>query len=441
MGIAVTITDGTNTVTLTTTDAYLQNYALSSSDSGTEPVTESLQVEFVGANNAAVEANLQKLERLLRNARLRLDGVTVDRVYFKVNKDGTIWQSEIYNGKIEFTEHWIKGERAVFVRNATLIITRAGWWEDENYSYLSVTNRHGSGTSGGIGVYNHRDSGHDNYVELGTIDGELPSPAMIRMDGSGMTNIEALCGVGHYMDWANFQHQWEGETATAGSGAVTMSILSDANCSNGSYAQFAFSGSDAKRMCYWTASGANLKACAGRVFWPVVRLRTAPSLNSYWFWLQVCYNNAGTLETIYEGEGVMAANQKVLILPPLRLPPWVVQTLTSVNAEIALHVDPVLTGSHTVQVDTLLLLPADSFLRLMPVVTTYPNFDLLFETDTRMLWSNSLSFASHYPEGPGIWLLPGYTNRIYFAFRAGTDWDIADNPTIRVQYRRRKRTI
>ena len=144
MTIVLTITDGTVTVNLSGTDGITEEYVPQPPEPGDEAVVETLGITLIGGNSA-VDTTLAKLERLLQQARDHQEKTHETLpIYFKVEIDGIVWRSELYDGKPMQTADWIKGERAVGTRRASLILKRSPWWEKETQVAVYLTNGNGT---------------------------------------------------------------------------------------------------------------------------------------------------------------------------------------------------------------------------------------------------------------------------------------------------------
>ncbi len=443
MAITITVTDETNTVTFTATDAYNQSYQPVTPDPGATEVVEEMEITFIGGN-AAVAANMTELERLFGYAYEATNGMMLRQVWFKVTLDSEVWRSELYDGKIIPTAEWLRGERALGQRDARIVIRRAPWFEANAEVAAPISNAHGSSSDllTGVPIYNHDDGGHDNYLDIGTINGDLPAPAVFSLFLFSRANVEIFTGIASYCDRANLVQALEGGSGTAGAG-VTPTVNTDASDSNNNYVALAWSGATEMNLQYWSLTTAQATAFAGRVFRPLIRLHSAIG-GSTRFWISIAahYNAGGTLEKIWQSEEMLVAlTDKAQVLPPVQLPPWPVGFFSSAGFELSVMCRCEAAGAHTVNLDCLMLLPCDSYLRLIPTITTYPDTAVRFDSQIRGFSNNSYAIETHTAEGPGLWLVPGQSQRLCVVMRQGTGWDITRNPTLYLSYRPRKRTI
>ncbi len=363
-------------------------------------------------------------------------------VYLQVTlADGTTWRSPVHGGWLTLARG--AAGRRLNAQGVRLKLERADWWETVEPRYATIGNRHGTSSGpGGVTVYNHKDALHDNFIDIDGVNGDLPAPVRLLMDGAGMSNIEAFCGLGCYLERSQFQVRYEGESGSSGAG-VTASILADAACAGGSYAGLSWSGAAEVNARHWLVSRQEAGGLAGRIFRPLLRLQSAVGTDeALWLALMAGYNDAGTVEPVYRGEAVRVhAARQMVVLPPLPLPPWPAPAGGSENMQLCLLAQAETAGAHTLNIDQLLLLPCDSFLHLMPVLTTFPAFTVEHDSQSGLLTSAGYAFGSHVAEGPGIWLAPGRAQRLVFAFSQGTGWVIDHAPVVNLQYRPRRRVL
>jgi len=355
--------------------------------------------------------------------------------------DGVTWRSPLRAGTVRS----VKGPagRKNNVQTLLIVLDRAEYWEKVSLQYCSLSNAHGSSSgAGGLTVYNHDDAGHDNYVDIAAPEGDLPAPAVLSVTKASQPNLEIWAGMASFVDRANVKLVFESESGASGAG-VTVTGQASAAASNGNYSQLAWSGASAVGLRYWTLSAAEASALAGRIFRPVARLQSLVAGGEVmWARIGVSYDNAGALESYYSGELVLVPLDRLMVaFPPVQLPPWQVLDATSQTIAISIHVYEEGGGSNTVNLDCLFLVPLDSSLHLIPIITTYPNTALVYDCGTGLMVNDGKSILTHLPEGPGLVLYPGRLQRLAFTFRVGNAWDIALNPTVNLQYRPRKRSL
>ncbi len=355
--------------------------------------------------------------------------------------DGTTWRSALRGGSLTPTRG--AAGRHLNAQVLRVELQREGWWEENEARYAALSNRHGASSgAGGLVVYNHNDAGHQNFIDIDDVGGDLPAPALLVAKGSGMGGVEACCGLSAHCARDSLETRFEGEAGSSGAG-VTLAVVSDVDCSGGSYASLTWSGSAEVLGCAWGVSGVEAGALNGRVFRPLLRLRsTIAGGERLWLTLQVGYNFAGAVEPVFRCESVLVPeSRRMVALPPVQLPPWPVSGGLSENMEIDLVLQAESSGAHAFNLDQMLLLAADSFVRFIPAVSSYPTFELEYDSQSGLMKNAGRSFASHIAEGPGIWLVPGRAQRLFFAFRQGAGWNIQHAPLVNLLYRQRRRVL
>jgi hypothetical protein len=355
--------------------------------------------------------------------------------------DGVTWRSPLRAGTVRS----VKGPAGRKVNSQTLLVVldRAEYWEKEALQYCSLSNAHGSSAgAGGLTVYNHNDAGHNCFVDIAAPEGDLPAPAVLTVTKASQPNVEIWAGMGSFLDRPNVQLFLESESGASGAG-VTPTNQASAAASGGNYTQLVWSGTGEVLPRYWSLSAGQSSALAGRIFRPVARLQSLIAGGEVmWGRIVLYYDNGGTLEAFYGGEYVqLPLDRLMLTFPPVQLPPWQVLNATSQAVTIAISVYEEGGGTNTINLDELFLVPLDSSLHLVPIITIYPNTTLVYDCGTGLMLNDAKSILTHLPEGPGLLLYPGKLQRLVFVFRVGNGWDINLNPTVNLQYRPRKRSL
>lgn len=400
-----------------------------------------LEVSLAG-DAAGTTGRLGAISRMLDEAARAFTWPGEERGYVQVTlPDGQRWRSPYHGGQVEMTRS-VAG-RGLKTPVVYLSLEREDWWETAEPVYAALKNRHGQSLgAGGVTVYNHKDAGHDNYVDVEYMEGDLPAPVVLRITGAGMGGVEAFCGMGSFLVLEDFQVRYEGESGNSGAG-VTETLLADAACAGGSFAALSWSGTVEVMARRWSVSQAEAGALAGRVFRPLLRLQEPVAAGeSLWLRWQVGFNNLGVIEVIWQGEEVLAlAGRQMVVFPAMQLPPWPTPAGSAESLELCLLAQASMGGGHALGIDQVLLLPADSFLRLIPMVSGYPQFDIEYATGDGLFKNGGRACPSHEAEGPGLWLVPGRVQRLVFAFRQGNAWNINHAPLVNLLVRPRRRVL
>ncbi len=132
MAHSISITDGTTTFSLTSTNCMLVNYPMGtpSTEAGVaQNVTESISVLLYANTPTSMQTATATLERLMEQARRRRYSSTGPAVYINVqlDSDASAWRSRIYNARLELKENSLAiwGNAKV---EATVYIERAPYW-------------------------------------------------------------------------------------------------------------------------------------------------------------------------------------------------------------------------------------------------------------------------------------------------------------------------
>jgi hypothetical protein len=179
MAHVLSITDGSSTITLTTTNYYLSAYTpgvprLDRRTGQYTSVTEAVDLLVYSTTTTDIQTKINDIENMLARARRRQRiGHGSDRIYlqFKLDGESDTYRSEILDGAVEVS---LEGIGAWVNKNipVRLNITRRFFWE-------TATEK----TAGSGSIDN--DGG---YVALSSLDGTEPAPAKIEMtnnSGSG----------------------------------------------------------------------------------------------------------------------------------------------------------------------------------------------------------------------------------------------------------------
>ena len=364
MAHALSITDGTTTFSLSTTNAYLILYVPTEAQPGETSVTESVEIMFYAASASAMQTAIQNLQRLLEGIRRRQQWGVGPAVYFQFQPDGdaTTWRSEMLDARLEYKEDTL----SVFPQAklpATLLLQRVPFWEGA-LTQIPLTNQSASNNTSGITIYNHDDSGtnHDNYVQIAAaaVGGSLPAPVKLELtNGTGSTQnwkqIWLACNA--FSDPANFTHILEGETQVAGG-----TTGSNADSSNSSYATITINTQDVHQ---WALSAALLQDAQGYDFHMLARFR---SVNGTVYIRPAIYDSGGSY-ALWTGDEtqVTLTSDTIVDLGVCPLPPggygtayaaqryyWALRSASSV----------------VVQTDFIAFFPANTFRKLRMLSTT-----------------------------------------------------------------------
>lgn len=446
MAITINVTDGTNTVDLSLgTDAWNEDYAPQNDGVDGTAVVETQTVYFVGGNSA-IDANILKLENLFYQAMLWRKFRKGGRVYLQVNIDGAnTWRSELLDGKILATNEFIKAERALGTRYATITIQRTNWWEGAE-AQIPLTNGNGTNNTAGLNVYNCNDgtgsspNKKHNYVAItgANVSGDLPGSTRLEMTNTYATNRLYFLWIGqNWTDPANFVHVLEAEGA---GGASTASALA----SGGFYSICSTTASEADALT-WTLNAAFLNACKGNYYKAVLKIFGGDS-RGFKFRLKVVWN--GTV--IWQSGQVQPDSSSSVCVRDLvafRLPPWLpsLSSLDGVSLVLTLQSPG---GASSLWVDWLQLMPVDGW-RSMAYVGygCAQNKRIVDDGITDFLYQDDGAGATKIGNlvgyGSPIELMPGKDQRLYFMMHswAGDAAEIDRVISVKLFYRPRRLSL
>lgn len=358
MAHALSITDGSTTFSLSTTNSYLQQYVPVEPQPGEQYVSESVELTFYAASASAMQTAIQGLQRLLDGIRRRQQWGVGPVVYLNFQPDGdaTTWRSEMVDARLEYGEDTLSVYPQAKMP-ATLVLQREPYWEGA-LTQIPLTNSSASNNTSGLTIYNHDDGGasHDNYLQIAAADvgGSLPAPIKLELtNGTGSTQswkqIWLACNA--FSDPANFTHILEGETQVAGG-----TTGSNADSSNSSYATITINTQDVHQ---WTLSAALLQDAQGYDFHMLARFR---SVNGTVYIRPAIYDSSGTY-ALWTGDEsqVGLLSDAIIDLGVCPLPPGGYSTAYGAQR---LYWGMRSASSIVVQTDFIAFFPANTFRKL-----------------------------------------------------------------------------
>jgi hypothetical protein len=366
--------------------------------------------------------------------------------------DATVWGAVVRSGRVSVpgaptggrSGGRSPGVRASGVQGLKIELAITDYWESSTVTDLPLSNRYGSNLAAGIQVDNHDDAGHDNWVNIAgaAVLGDVPAPAIVTVTSTTAGLDVMLAGMLNYS--ASFVGVLEGEAATAdGDAAPALTVTADAGgCSGGSYGALTWSGTG-QAVLMWSLDGTHAAYFGGRVFRPVLRLRDLVAAGEkIWAYWETA-NSSGAWNILSLADGLMLPlDSRLVVFPPMALPPWP-KPPAGFNWEGFVAVLVFVaegSGAHAVNADFVGILPCDSWLRFLPVVTGLAT-SIRYECGSGLITRATTGMVTHVPEGPGLQLYPGISQKVYFAGQAAPQADIAYNITLKIQYKARKRVL
>lgn len=276
---ALSLTDGTTTISLSSSGCLLTHYVPDGPEMQAngeyKPITETVEFTIVETTTALVRTKLNLIERLLAGVNNRLMNRTGPRVYlaFQATGDAAASRSELTNYRL-FLEPDAAVAFAQGILGVRLIVTRVPFWEGARTA-IPLTNGNGTNVTSGLTIKAHDDAtvGDDNWCNIAgsTIAGSLPSPLEIRMvNNSGAGREYHNFFVANNTVGQALAHIIEGESMVSGYGTA----YADAACSNGNYTRRTGAGWLTFR---WVIPTASLALFRGRYVRILARFRTLNS--------------------------------------------------------------------------------------------------------------------------------------------------------------------
>lgn len=432
------LTDGTTTISLTTSGVMLRSYT-PTAPQGNQPVTESIDLMVYGASTGDMQTRINDIERMLDAAKRRAMTNVGARVYlqFQPINDAVLWRSEILSGLLVLDNKALTVFGQAQVRVA-LILTRAPYWEGAEVELqLSTSNQ--TAAVGGRTIRNHDDSGtgDDNWVQIAAaqVGGVLPAPARVTLTnttGSAQAYTKVWMAVNAFSDPANFVHVLEGESRSGGIGTV----MTDANCSNGSRLDVSLAAGASGVINFWINS-TQLQRTQGRRFRLLARFAGntgTPTITPR------LVDDTGNV-VLWSGESVIISTQgqHIADLGTVTLP---VGGWGTNYGGVALSLD--CRGAMNAQLDFVQLTPLDSYRYVelfgYAVANNAALVDDGIEERTYIL-TGGVAYPYAAPRGAPLLLYPNTTQRIIFLHQTSTAAPIANAFSVRVYYRPRRLTL
>ncbi len=444
MANALSITDGTTTISLSSSGCLLTRYVPTAPDldaSGDyRPVTETAEFFISDSSAANVQAKIGSIERLLQDAVRAQSGLCAP-VYlqFQTGADAAAWRSEILSFRL------LLGDDASvnlyqYRMDCRLIITRRHYWEGAEAA-LELSAEDQAAATVGRTIYNHNDAGtfHGNWVQIAAaqVAGSLPAGVRIQVQnttGSTRTWRKMFVALNALSDPANFAHVLEAESRLSGG-----TIAAEATASNGSKVNVVLAASSVTLT--WALSAALLQDAAGRMFRALASIFST-SGSTVEGTGQVAVRNAAGTVNLWKGDIVpMLGAPGLMDFGAIPLPPG---GYSSAYGELRLSLT--ITGTGTWGIDFLQFTPADD-LACLSCVSSAANYDcvVLDSIDSReYILPGSLvgQFPYVVMSGSRIYLHPNRLQRLLFLFDSvEANANPSDMLDVSAWYRPRRLTV
>lgn len=362
---ALSITDGTTTISLSTAGVMLVRYIpdppqFDGRTKAYKAVTESVDLLFYDVTATAVQAKVEAVERVLRKALERATTGRGPKVYllYKLSSDADFWRSEVQDYRLQLDADTSQGLPQGKV-TAKLLLTRLPYWEGPR-TQIPLSNTNGSGTAA-LRVCNCNDGSGSppndrvNYADIaaGVVTGVLPAPLELRLTNTMGTGVSySTFFIANNPFSTTHAHVIEGETPVSGFGT---SLSGDSSCSGSGYGRVTAGAGGIVKLRY-NVPKATLNAFAGRLCKVLARFRELPGRREVrlqlWDWSGLSHLGAPSpvMVTDYGDEGQLHDLGTVQLPPGEYAPNW-----RGVQLEIQLSA----LGAETFDLDFLQLTPAE----------------------------------------------------------------------------------
>lgn len=406
----VSLTDGTTTITLSSSPVTLRQWTprtpRRAASGQWAPVTEALDVMVTGASTGAMQANVAAIERMLEGAMRRALMVGAGpRFYLLFQPIGELetWRSEVLAGSIDWDEGVLQGfgQRQLWGR---LVVERAPFWEGVR-TQIPLTNPNGTNNLAGLTISN--DGTNYASIDAAAVVGALPAPLEVRLrNTSGAGRWYSGFHVGNNAFAPTMTHLIEGEARTVGG-----STVADANSSGGQVVN----ASGSSFYLQWNLPAALLGEARGRWLRLLVRYSSifagAGALYSY-AEIREFYG----LGRLFQSGRVRLSTDDVFVdygLVPL--PPAGNGTNWS---QLTLFLFFASESTATVGLDYLAFAPADelSYRRLVQRGMQVLNGDWLVDDGiegAQYLIENGVNHPIYATSTPPVHVVPGVAQRLY----------------------------
>lgn len=444
MAVALGITDGTTTVSLSGTSPVLGcTYFPQTSqyrNGEWQDVTEQAEVNLRGTA-ATIRSTINSIETLLQAAIRRQETGVGDRVYVTFAPlSETAYRSEILDGRVVWSTE--PGLRRLGDTNPTvqvaIIWTRAPGWDGAEAELSISANGQGAAT-GGRTVTNNPANGNWIQAAAAQVAGDMPAPVRIEMQntaGSSRAYQKLYINVNAYSDPANLVHYLQGEAVLSG-GASSA----DATCSGGN--KWTVTVTTTATTYQWTLPAADMQRTKGRR----ARILARVTSSSGAVYVQPKILNSDGAQTLWIGDelylGSLVSDATLFDFGIVPLPAG------GYSASYAAHrLGLALRGGSIFVLDVLQLSMVDSF-RFMDLnvsgVSTANNATIVHDGIEGLNYHVASSVRTPIATAFGgpITLEAATLQRIYFweQLASGGGSPIADTFSVRVYHRPRRLTV
>ena len=415
MAHALSITDGTTTFSLSTTNCALTQYTPAEPQAKETTVTETIEVLFYAATVTAMRTAINVLQGLIDAARRRTAWGVGPVVYLLYQPDGdaTAWRSQLIDVRMEYGEDTLRvwGQAKL---TASLVIEREAVREGDE-AQIPLTNGNATNNTSGLTVNLHSATGAYNYAQIGTtgVAGSLPTPLRLELTnntGGSVAYYEVIVSNNAFSTPGSFTPVLQSEVSMVVGGTDT----NDATCSNGQYSAATFTNTHTQQ---YTLSQTLLQNAQGYDFHLLARLR---SLTARAFVRPSIYDSTGAF-VLWAGDEVElpVTGRAITDFGVIPLPPG---GYSSSWGAMRLNLAWRASGAVAVDTDFLAFFPAATYRTLRIPAAVANNATIVDDGSAGRAYvrTSSVELPSVQVGGMPLLVWPGRTQRVYFA------WSLAD---------------
>jgi hypothetical protein len=395
------IVQGTTTVNLGYGGNHgIRRYVPVTPSADDESVTESAVILFQASSLDNLRAAVRQVEQLLSvNAPLWAEQRLGSPVYiqFDPGNTGTVYRSQVLSGRVELDEDTLGWQWWNVVCEAQLTWTRRPYWEGPETTLVN-----------GTLIYNHDDSGHDNYVTVSSVGGNLPAPIRVEMKNEEADSTGTVwVGLNKFHNPTSLVTFLEAENANGKTGTA------DFTCSNGYYEPVTLPVSEGD-LLVWNIDPDDYQGGYYRV---LIRLRSAAPSGTY---VKLCLSQTWP-NVLWSMSDFVALNttERIQEIGTVQISPFLVGQAS--QAGVNLRLRGYRSAGGTLEVDFIALIPMDGFRKYSVVGSALASTYRLVDdgiSDPPAVYTCTDAGANRKPDyvasGTPLLLQPGTDQRLHF---------------------------
>lgn len=417
------LTDGTTTITLSGSGAYLGVTYFPAADPSKDQLTETFPLILEGTA-AAISSAVNDIEQLFAAARLRQKLLT-PRVFveFQTVDTAEIRRAELFDGATNWAQAPAKRYLAGTLNTVEVAVTlvRSAKWEGQlTELYLSSSTQ--TERTGGVTAYNNDNGGNPNWIGIAAnrVAGTCPAPIQLRITNASGSTIS----------WRNF---YVGNNVYSAPASADVWLLGS-EAVGGAAASWASSTTHNDLLWVFALNATLLGQALGRSF-RVIAAFTSITAN-----VNLRANVGGYIGSVYVpiqyNEERLTSARKMLDLGELPIPPG---GYSAATAAAALAITGRFTGAGSGTIDFVQLMPTDSFRRFQQVNYSTANGASVEVDDIEGVAYQIASSAKNpivrVSGGLPLCVFPNRAQRLYILFDEDAGFTAGRQMTIQAWYR------